>query len=85
MNLSWHLPAFLLEIVMFEVGQFVYTKHEIRGWFDYSTNHFIPKNYKGKILSVLYESAKINDTIYNIEFDKEYGCRNIRHADLKLG
>jgi len=69
------------EIIQLPIGQLVYTKSNIRGWFDKSIKSFIPANTPCTIVSHQPES-------YLVRFDGEFvefGEYIIRHVDLRLG
>lgn len=70
---------------MFEVGQLVYTNREIRGWFNYSVKAAIPANLRGKIVGITNACDTLEDVVYEVEFDREFGRYNINHTNLKLG
>lgn len=70
---------------MFQIGQFVYTNREIRGWFNYSVKAAIPANLRGKIVGIAVSSDNIESVVYEVEFDREFGRYNINHTSLKLG
>jgi len=70
---------------MFEVGQLVYTNKEIRGWFNFSIKAVMPANLRGKIVGIVKESDVIENVVYEVEFDREFGRYNIHHNSLKLG
>ncbi len=67
-------------IDIFEVGQYVYTAKDIRGWFDHSIKDHIPRNTIGVIAAVVQSGQ---ETIYTVKFDKEFGQVDIHHKDLK--
>lgn len=69
---------------VYRVGQLVYTKSNIRGWFDKSVKSFIPANTPCTILSYQQEPS----TKYLVRFDGEFvefGDYIISHVDLRLG
>ncbi len=64
-----------------EIGQLVYTKSNIRGWFDKSIKSFIPANTPCTIVNHQQPES------YLVRFDGEFiefGEYIIRHNDLKL-
>lgn len=68
----------------YEVGQYVYTAEEIRGWFDYSMKDYIPANTCG----VIVERDSSDGIFYLVRFtgkNKEFGTQYIRESILKLG
>jgi hypothetical protein len=70
---------------MFEIGQFVFTKKEIRGWFNFSLLSYIPSNYQGKIVGYIHHCNDVDSAVYEVEFGKEFGTYHVNHCDLKLG
>jgi len=69
---------------VYQPGQLVYTKSNIRGWFDKSIKSFIPANTPGTIV-LLHPTAT---ELYLVRFDGEFvefGEHIIRHVDLRLG
>ena len=72
-----------MEVVpKFKHGQYVYTDHDIRGWFDHSVKNMIPANSHGVIVAM--ELAE-PETIYEVYFNKEFGYFHVKESDLKLG
>ena len=72
---------------LYNVGQYVYTVRNIRGWFDYSMKEYIPANTIGIVMCVGYHEAP-EEPYYLIKFfdkNKEFGTQYIHEASLKLG
>ncbi len=65
-------------------GQYVYTARDIRGWFDYSIKDHIPCNTIGTIVEIVHSSQNLDEVVYAVKFDKEFGQVNIHHRDLKV-
>ena len=83
---SQHTLAFLFGdymIDIFETGQYVYTAKDIRGWFDHSVKSYIPRNTVGVIAKVVHSSQNLDEVVYSVKFDKEFGQVDIHHNDLK--
>ena len=72
---------------LYNVGQYVYTNRDIRGWFDYSIKEHIPANTIGIVMSVGHHDAP-DEPHYLIKFigkNKEFGTQYIHETSLKLG
>lgn len=70
---------------MYEIGQYVYTNCDIRGWFDYSMNGILPANKIGTIISYAWVGKNLKSVVYEIDFGQEFGHVLIKHFNLKLG
>jgi hypothetical protein len=67
-----------------QIGQTVLTLHPIRGWFDYSIKSEMPAHMVGTIFKIhKLDEVNISDTIYTVQFDKEFGFVDIKHSDLE--
>ena len=72
---------------LYEVGQYVYTARDIRGWFDYSMKEYIPANTIGIVIEQGHYSDP-DEPHYLIKFfdkNKEFGTQYIHESSLKLG
>lgn len=73
----------------FQIGQYVYTARDIRGWFDFSMKDCIPVNAMGVVTGQCYDELDSTDEPhYSIKFlgkNKEFGTQYIRESSLKLG
>jgi hypothetical protein len=69
---------------IYEVGQYVYTAKDIRGWFDYTLSDVIPVNTMGKIVGYYAMRYDIDSVVYRVEFENEFGTCNVIHSCLKL-
>jgi hypothetical protein len=70
---------------MYEIGQYVYTTREVRGWFDYSVKNAVPANKMGRVVGYARIGKEVNSVVYEVSFDREFGHVNVKHPDLKLG
>ena len=57
---------------------------EIKGWFDRSLKHFLPIGSIGTIFKIEKLDEEINNIIYSVQFEDEFGYVNIKHSDLQL-
>lgn len=69
---------------LYEIGQYVYTSKDIRGWFDRSLSDIIPKNTMGIIVGYYAMRFDVNSVVYNVEFEEEFGTFQVVHSCLKL-
>lgn len=74
---------------IFQIGQTVYTKRVIRGWFDHSSINEIPMNAACIITGYYCQPEPLlSSTGYYVKFEgkfSEFGNYVISHVDLKLG
>lgn len=73
---------------MFQVGQVVYTKRNIRGWFDHSIKNIIAINTPCTITGYYCQPEPLlSSTGYHVKFEGEFAefrSYVISHVDLKL-
>lgn len=69
---------------LYEIGQYVYTSKNIRGWFDHSLSDIIPKNTMGIVKGYYAIQKDINSVVYEVEFEEEFGIFQVIHSCLKL-
>lgn len=67
----------------YRVGQMVYTKRDIRGWFDYLVEPVIPANTLGTVIGFV-EPGNGKEVVYVIDFGHKLPQRNILESDLHL-
>ena len=67
---------------IFEVGQTVITTRPVRGWFDYSVKSEMPAGEVGTVFKIHKLDENINEVIYTVQFEKEFGYIDIKHSDL---
>lgn len=82
MNKIHQLPG------MYQIGQIVYVKRNIRGWFDKSIKNFIPIETPCTIIGYYCQPEPLLSSVsYNVRFSgefAEFGDYVISHVDLKL-
>ena len=67
----------------YRVGQMVYTKKDIRGWFDYLIDPMIPANTLGTIVDFI-DPGHGKEITYMVDFGKKIPQRPIVESDLHL-
>jgi hypothetical protein len=70
-------------MMKYRVGQMVYTKKDIRGWFDYLVEPVIPANTLGTVVDFI-EPGSGKDVIYIVDFGSKIPQRNVVESDLHL-
>lgn len=73
------------DLGVFKIGQKVSTLRPIRGWFDYSVKSEMPAHMIGTIFKIhKLDNQDALNTIYTVQFDKEFGYVDIKHSDLTI-
>lgn len=68
---------------VFQINQKVSTLRPVRGWFDYSVKSEMPAHMVGTIFKIhKLDEQDINNTVYTVQFNKEFGFVDIKHSDL---
>lgn len=67
----------------YRIGQMVYTKKDIRGWFNQLIEPMIPANTLGTVIDFINPNNG-KEIIYIVDFGRNIPQRNIVESDLHL-
>lgn len=67
----------------YNVNQIVYTIKQINQWEDYLLKDPIPPNSKGRITNIVSFGESINETVYEVQFERGFATFQLKHSELK--